>query len=335
MRLFFVPVGLAVLSGCPIDSSPDAAVNVDPLSAHCAATWQAQCEWRQRCGVQSTQVPCEPLLLDCAELFRPSVDAGAMRFDPDASSACVAQWAVQSCQPTRSWVPFAPEPCASVFVGVAREGERCGRCAPGLVCNWNPNAVPFICSVCVPNTTPPFRYPVGGERCTLPEVDGSGCAGGFECLWIDGGAFCDALAPLGESCVSRRCDFGAQCAHDDGGATCQPWRELGEPCGEQDGCKSGLICTGGQCGRARVLGEACSSWVDCASLRCENGACVLPRVDVGESCATAGCLSGAYCAMNSICTARVARGASCSDDHCELGSLCVAGICRNPSIDCR
>lgn len=327
-----------VLSGCPqttgLGDAGDASVPLaDPLTAHCEALAAADCAWQRRCGEASTEVPCPPSWSDCAALQRPLVTAQMLTFDAAVSAECVAAVAQGSCQYRPSSGPL----CREAFVGTGGPGDRCGRyyfdhtCAGGLECFQSSPG----CGVCRVQQGSTYTYPVLGEPCLSPAVDGLGCARGFVCL----NARCELPKGLGDACGNHVCDVGLRCVAADGGAVCQRYSELGEPCAtqspQQRDCKWGLRCEAGACAALLADGEACTDGFDCVGGRCVDAACAPRFAELGESCSSGSCDWRLRCAPDATCVTPIPVGAPCSQEMCEAGASCENGTCRNQVLECQ
>ena len=337
MRQTYAVLVVLVVAGCPPVETPtsDASVPGDPVEAYCRSLSREQCEWERRCGTRSTEVPCPEPTIDCAEWYRPLLDAGVARFSASAASSCLSQWADAGCalDPSSLAGGFGPVVCRAVLGGNAGFGEPCGLCEPGLVCQPGSGA----CGACVIDSSFSRRLPREGEPCQSPIADGPGCAGGFSCTGWDGGLVCEPMLEAGAKCEGKVCRLGLVCQSAEGGSTCQPARELGAPCDPGHVCKSGLACLGGSCAPLKEMGAPCADFTECQSQRCLENVCAAAVAQLGEACESTRCASGLFCReADSVCALRAPAGAACAEvEACLFGLQCLDGTCRSSALECR
>ncbi len=124
-----------------------------------------------------------------------------------------------------------------------------------------------------------------------------------------------------------------------------PGAGLDEACTSDEGCRFGLVCTGGRCGPAgdRRLGERCLLSAECAGVtaRCANGLncdelgfCVCAGTGAeGATCATAAdCAKGSSCileGMTGVCLRGALTGGDL-DTPCGATADCRAGLVCSP-----
>lgn len=161
---------------------------------------------------------------------------------------------------------------------------------------------------------------------------------------------CTALAALGESCVSRRCDSATGfCDLANDGGTCAPFRAAGAPCTAfecREGCIDYFAYDGGvsRCGPV-ALGAACGSSADCgAAAYCDGnlfdflgtrlrfGQCTARRT-VGQTCTLQ--------QTDEPCTASACLGGTCTSlptlradgAPCTAAAQCQSLQCNRPGFE--
>ena len=174
----------------------------------------------------------------------------------------------------------------------AAQGERCevARCGAGLGCALSSER--SVCETLGAEGDDCVVHPCGrtlfcdtsslrcapvvevgpGEVCGL----GTECAQGLRCMFDGATQRCVEPVALGAPCYAALidpCIEGAYCSGATEG-TCELLPRLGEACGRGALCAGGLLCRGGECSLASLLGQACTEAADCASYACEAGRCV-------------------------------------------------------------
>ncbi len=312
-RALSVTVLLGVIVGCSSVSDPaletDAplALKVPELTARADATIAAVdycesvgdffCDFYLRCGrmAASDVAECRAVFAETCNARYESryVDlerAELLSLSKSGVEACAAHLATVSCseQPTD-----LDGPCASMWVGAAPVGAKCGIDVESLVCAQGTTCIVGMdfCGTCE------AAAPRGGA-CQPGVV---WCGSQDAC--IDG--ICAPRSLPGQACGARQpCVLGASCV----GGTCVAPSivTVGEACDSAHRCPYRSFCDAGVCKRSSLLGEACSSARACASGRCEDGTC-LPLRAAGEVCRThaecrsAQCVAGTCTPLPSAC----------------------------------
>ena len=274
-------------------------------AGYCGAV-PAICAKFVQCGIAETQRGCEHTFeLDpLCKHWEAAVDAGQVRFMPDAGESCLAGFL--SCSPSRS------TECRSAFIGTRPLGVACAEqyeCAPrsyceGLTCPGHCAARKSSGTVveeyqeeCLEGLTPilcsDFVY-----RCSRPLGEGYSCVGQPEFSFCGDGFFCHAATgkcrrqrKLGESCGSAdfstedvECAWSTRCQPaGDGGYACLPLRTVGREC--YANCRIDLDC--------RVV-------TDCVEPELCGRTCQ-PHAELGEPCQNAAVAGPVTCRWPNFC----------------------------------
>lgn len=176
----------------------------------CAELFRVRCEANQRCCQGEGR---DPSLAECLSRTPLSSCYGGVAFDDGR-------------------VRFDGAAAAAILGGIEASASRCEQ-------------------------EPPKRDPtIGtlgeGQDCSAVGADFSpfyACAPGLYCVGSETGpAVCRAFAPVGDSCLSRRCELLAFC---DATGRCRGPAALGEACGE-----SVAVCAEGHCSDGRCRSGA-------------------------------------------------------------------------------
>ena len=229
-----------------------------------------------------------------------AVDAGLIRYDPDAETACLSALQTQPCRGDSLWYNVAP--CMAVFSCAADAGgagsSNATDSGEGPGCTKLLTGTPSL-EACA--TGGDCADASAGPYCVGGYCYAASCGDPFACLHFVGkGQPCDSDPPkLGNSTLpgSFRCapDLTCRGAPGDGGlGTCVTPGAVGGPCSEGtaiSGCALGLIC---QCGACRIPPS--------------EGPCALNACKLGV----------AYCDVRTnTCVPAKSEGADCTADSPE------------------
>ncbi|HET7501991.1 MAG TPA: hypothetical protein VFK02_13335 [Kofleriaceae bacterium] len=287
---------------------------------------RARCERFVRCAVFPDEASCVGYLRAAADTsVAGAIDAGKIRYDGEAASACVDAIARQSCDLTAEDARARPAACDRMLAGAIAGGEPCqidaecvsGTCEPSSGCPE---------SGCCAGTCRPAQAPAG---------DGGGCAQDGDCrdgLVCATDRTCRTPAGPGEPCAAdRECAAGLGCINplSTMPGTCRPLPHLGEPCPYLRCADENLRCdeTQASCVALGLPGAPCGGDLECSPLlECDatSHACqVLPSL--GMPC-TRACQGQAFCQHDDTgagtCVAPLANGAPC-----EFRSECASYYC--------
>jgi hypothetical protein len=218
---------------------------------------------------------------------------------------------------------------------VAFDEGLAGRCideyGAALAACTDPEKVNAVdsCDRLIHGTVPLGEACTEGIECVRSAAERVTCSSGVCTLEEDYYSLYDVPhAALGEPCVGT-CDYtefeGGSCS---GSAT----SSADEACWVQDG----LVCSGGVCATAPVLGEACTDYCGDDS-HCSGAVCV-------AAIATGPCPRGDECAVTSFCNydaspahcePKKPDGAACDSEEECLGGGCEGDQCRKWSVATR
>jgi hypothetical protein len=334
------------------------AVGGVPLDEVPARYAETLCEAFESCAGAVAEIffaseDCETLLRRQSEDELPAleeaIDAGTLRYDPEAIDACFARVRELGCESAEQ--RDIPE-CDDALLGLVPIGESCRsevECEPGSYCKTD-NACPGVCSA---------RETVGGD-CGVDDH----CEGGLGCS----GGTCEELGGSGDACNEGEpaCGPGLFClgVNQDEGTPgqCEPLDsafagEQGDPCGFNGAslCESDLVCVvtsfiplASSCERPVGSGQPCPvSFPDAcpADEYCDGGgaAAVLeglctPKPEPGEPCAaplgapgSMICSAFARC-VDGECVELERNGGSCEADVACYTNNCLGGECAPQGV---
>jgi hypothetical protein len=331
MRIQAVAVAVLVVGACGDDLH---GLTLHELEASRRA---AECERYVHCGVFDTVESCTAVFRATFDPALPAaIDAGKIRFDPVAASACNDALAARSCDVTAADARRLPDVCDRVLIGTIAAGATClddrecgtqrcdaARCEQNACCPGGCAA--FVAPAKLDAACEPEVGCVDGAFCgadkvchTLVAMAGdchadAECALGLACIGpteLQAGA-CRPLPKLGEQCPYQRCaEIGARCD----GQTCVRIGRAGDPCANGTECSEFFICDSStqRCREQPHLGETCfgrcagEAWCE---LTGATGTCRSPQPNAApctadNQCATQFCEEGAIfdqCAQPALC----------------------------------
>lgn len=360
-------------AGPGADAGRDDAGTPLTVETFCPAYYDRMCAWNGACrnpGRTDCNFPYAADLLRSCVGFAKRAAAGAMRFDPEAAEACLAQ-DFELCGSPR---PFESEACLAAFVGQVPVAGDCyvinnrpfdRECTPDAYCDNL--ACPGVCAAygtegqACANGNPPCDSATycSEDVCRPRPQEGESC-GQAPCLSPLGcyDQVCRLGRGIGEACAADApCTFTLICA--DG--TCTNHVGSGEPCGRAEHCPTGELCIGNA-----TVGRTCQAplAVDApCDPAIEGGVCGLEGLcrDVsttstpefrcraagrdGESCDPLGCANGFWCRyggagddVNGTCRPLGGPQDSCAsaraydgETRCIQSLYCIEDLCAPPS----
>lgn len=349
MRRFLALLVAALSSGCacgpgngtddgglPLDGAVSVA-EVPDLFLTDVCTALIQCHGWRYCNVADCRRDQTVLGLSA---FEAELDAGWLRYDPQAMYACHRRFAADPCgfgffSFTVPTVTQVLAYCPGTLVGLRTVGQTCASsadCAAGSGCVSDNRTCPGTC----------LAFLAKGASCTVGSgawcgpglnCNGGTCRGGgepgtactvaadcksFSCK-ADAGV-CMGPARLGEACTwlgnseAPACGPMLQCNDHFRVGVCTPLSAANEPCYESRDCQSGLVC--GPSGDAGF----------------GNGRCT-PPLPLGAPCGQqtlTDCAAGLFCGGTTgarTCRTLLSQGERCETFHkqCSAGLDCAAG----------
>jgi hypothetical protein len=338
---------------------------------------EALCHRQKRCGEIRDEDACVRHAREFARaqraagltpysMYEGSFRSGRLRFDEDATQACVRRIRDSSCE--ESLGQARDGDVCEVLEGQRKNGEDClvtEECGRASYCELPEQAV-CVAGTCLPRPTLGQTVIGWKQECApgLVQVDttcqaisgeGESCEGDFMCtpgLYCGGSpGVCRRFAVEGEACGAAglaACLPHLRCS--DG--SCQRLFDVGRACipstfdsggSDTSNCKRDLFCEGdarsgmGTCRERLGLGEACSGNTCRTLLACDwpdqgnEGTCQ-PFREPGEPCGSVPCVPGAYCEQYSlICVHQGRLGEPCTSSSftsCIAGLSCVHDTCQ-------
>jgi hypothetical protein len=332
-----VPLALSfVLCACTVqqgvEQSSGDGDHVDPttpIQRYLAADFKsdyigAVCDWFLGCA--ATIGSLFPDRASCVSVFGFTFDQGMGEggdiFDPllfkvDSVKAAACVQAVKTLACTAAAPAFGSDSnCSGAFIGRLNDGECCDRrggCAPGMVCEINPNTQPqagYCTSTgdfgetcytqqCSSATT---CVALGNLQTCLTSLNlGSGeecdytfdCAPAFACQYVPGEPHprCLLRPDVGDYChLDLPCAQGLYCVGSPNGHCSATPGANGDGCDRTLDCGPSLVCISQVCRAYGALGDPCVSndpSAQCAaSLDCVDGVCghyPVPQ-KIGDAC---------------------------------------------------
>lgn len=294
-------------------------------AAACGPVFDAYIAYADRCGVYARD-----LVL------------GVSQPDPDARGYFQATCAAMAKRPGNGRTVAAWKRC--------EEALRKGDCA-------DISEVWYACKE-VPGTQKNGEPCASNDECASGSCSAKSDAKGGDLVVACG--VCQPMGVAGDTCGDRlpQCGRNLHCNHIEGMCVELHSRGQDEPCSWPSECAEGLVCdynpyaVGREhsfCKRGRdtdspisAAGDRCSDSAKCShGLTCEDGACVVNRVDAGAVCGTALCPAGYSCAAtkggdDKRCRPPAGLGESCSTRPCAAFLTCsnTSSKCELPVPRC-